>query len=791
MRCVETIDVATGKKFNMRAMVLWTINDFSARSSLSRQNNLCLPQKILKRPHKWRRLLDFNGKIKNEDPPRKFDWDDIMAQFARLPTCVKGKHPIIPRLVWVAECHVDKDPGVSASSELFTLAYGPTSTPISVNSCVVNGVRFIMHSRDERCTTQNSGICSPGEDEEMYFGQLEEILEFSYMSFKTVLFRVKWFDTSNKGRVKHVVIGNNITQILANGESFKNYQYILATQVKQCFYLEDIARRPLGWKVVEHVNHKKFSNRGVIVVEDDPDIIHVDNSSCLTLTTSLNDLEIAALHIDGQSFDVDTPPDIIDVDEDDDIIDDDVLPHDLTYSDDEDLVNVVDDDGMSADEARDHDGDSGGDDRPPPHQLAGGCRGNGTQKPNLGGRKGMMHTHKETRNLELRKIRDELGPQPIRFEWKDNATMLPLDDHSSHWANLLREIMREFPMHFGSWRSIPPERKAGVIEKIGTQFDLKRHMQSELWLEIKKGIDEHLGKIYTDNKSSLKRDCWGSRSIAALRVKQMQSSATQEYPSLIQTFFDTHTVEGVFLRDEDRRLYMLRLHGLGTYTGDQIMAMVRGGKQDGHILSLSVGWVLTGRGKDVLDVRAMSSDDRMSQKKQQAAPEADWVGPCGPHDVVEKNCRGMNPLLSDIFFPATCRQGILSSETCRWEKRVYVIGDSGGEVPKIVSLWKFHKDQSTTPHIASKTSFIEDKMCMSAIQLYKSLWLEGQGVPPRWEAVMKSSPSENVALLREKSIPSCFIAIVREGAVIDMFSSVFDREDWVSYCPVPCVFEFV
>ncbi|GJU81482.1 reverse transcriptase domain-containing protein [Tanacetum coccineum] len=31
---VETIDVATGQKFNMRAMVLWTINDFLARSSL-------------------------------------------------------------------------------------------------------------------------------------------------------------------------------------------------------------------------------------------------------------------------------------------------------------------------------------------------------------------------------------------------------------------------------------------------------------------------------------------------------------------------------------------------------------------------------------------------------------------------------------------------------------------------------------------------------------------------------------------------------------------------------------
>nr|GEY16735.1 hypothetical protein [Tanacetum cinerariifolium]GEY61792.1 hypothetical protein [Tanacetum cinerariifolium] len=32
---VETIDVATGLKFNMSAMVLWTINDFPSRSSLS------------------------------------------------------------------------------------------------------------------------------------------------------------------------------------------------------------------------------------------------------------------------------------------------------------------------------------------------------------------------------------------------------------------------------------------------------------------------------------------------------------------------------------------------------------------------------------------------------------------------------------------------------------------------------------------------------------------------------------------------------------------------------------
>nr|GFB13765.1 hypothetical protein [Tanacetum cinerariifolium] len=96
-------------------------------------------------------------------------------------------------------------------SELFALACGPILTPISVNYCVVKGVRFVVHSRDKRCTTQNSSICSPGgKDGEMYYG-----------------------------------------------EAFKDDQYILAPQVKQCFYLEDMARRQPHWKVVKHVNHKK------------------------------------------------------------------------------------------------------------------------------------------------------------------------------------------------------------------------------------------------------------------------------------------------------------------------------------------------------------------------------------------------------------------------------------------------------------------------------------------------------------------------------------------------------
>ncbi|GJV74391.1 hypothetical protein Tco_1505975 [Tanacetum coccineum] len=439
-----------------------------------------------------------------------------------------------------------------------------------------------------------------------------------------------------------------MTQIWAKGESFKDDQYIHATQVKQVFYLEEMVRRPPNWKVVEHVNHKKFSNEGVIVVKDDPDVIHFNNSYNLALSTSLNNLDFATLHIDGQSTDVDAPPDIIDVDEDEDIIDDeDALPHDLADSVDEDLVNVVDDDddvAMSSDVARGHGGDGGGDDRPPSHQAR------VPENPIwvAGKRAGCIPVRRPGNTFT-----DLHGPVPIRFEWNDRETLMPFGDHAAHWANYLGELVKELLTYYPSWRQ--------------TQFDLKPHMKFERWPKIYTGIQQHLQKIYNGNKSALKAQHWvqnpdmmtGLNDVSHQRRRpanisvtmrklpfgmipgtllgvlkiaktgqrarsyagrdpghllpfEIRCSATREYPSLIQTFFLVHTVGGVFLRDEDRALYeeMLRLQGQGfnTETGvpyieDDIMANVRKGKQRGH---------LPGVGRVSIIMKLFRSGDKMS-----------------------------------------------------------------------------------------------------------------------------------------------------------------------------------
>ncbi|GJX97750.1 pyruvate kinase [Tanacetum coccineum] len=124
----------------------------------------------------------------------------------------------------IRQRHVDndQDPEVSTTSELFALANGPSWTPVSVNSCGSLTNSMVVHSRDERTHIKNSGICSPGPDGEMYYGQLQEIIKFKYLLFKVALFRVKWFDTSNKGRkVNKLVLRNNMTQISGIREALK------------------------------------------------------------------------------------------------------------------------------------------------------------------------------------------------------------------------------------------------------------------------------------------------------------------------------------------------------------------------------------------------------------------------------------------------------------------------------------------------------------------------------------------------------------------------------------------
>nr|GEY31732.1 hypothetical protein [Tanacetum cinerariifolium] len=124
---------------------------------------------------------------------------------------------------------------------------------------------------------------------------------------------------------------------------------------------------------------------------------------------------------------------------------------------------------------------------------------------------------------------------------------------------------------------------------------------------------------------------------------QMETSATREYPSLIYIFFLKHTVGGAFLNPEDKALYdeMLRLQGLGSntptgvpYTEDEIMAIVRGGKQWGTFPVLKKHEKRLTKQVNMF-VRLFRSDNKFFQMLTQLESQPEYGGGSGSGECAD------------------------------------------------------------------------------------------------------------------------------------------------------------
>ncbi|GJW26393.1 hypothetical protein Tco_0040204, partial [Tanacetum coccineum] len=138
-------------------------------------------------------------------------------------------------------------------------------------------------------------------------------------------------------------------------------------------------------------------------------------------------------------------------------------------------------------------------------------------------------------------------------------------------------------------------------------FDLTPHIRYE------RGIEQHIAK----------------------------SDLNHEYPSLIQTFFDTHTHDGVFAQDDARIKYdeMVRLRDLGAnmplgrpYTEDEIMAQA----EIDEMLSSRDKTIDEGKEEQKREIdllrRVVMSDERMSQSlgwSDMAGSDRLWPGLAG------------------------------------------------------------------------------------------------------------------------------------------------------------------
>ncbi|KAF7841814.1 hypothetical protein G2W53_004112 [Senna tora] len=114
-----------------------------------------------------------------------------------------------------------------------------------------------FHTKDRalRRKTQNSGVLVKGDvsdTEKEYYGVLEDVYELNYIeNQKVYLFKCHWWDIAHFERGykvdKYGFVSVNTKRSLNTNESF-----VLASQAKQVFYLDDISDP--GWLVVVKTN---------------------------------------------------------------------------------------------------------------------------------------------------------------------------------------------------------------------------------------------------------------------------------------------------------------------------------------------------------------------------------------------------------------------------------------------------------------------------------------------------------------------------------------------------------
>ncbi|GJU89915.1 hypothetical protein Tco_1302338 [Tanacetum coccineum] len=197
---------------------------------------------------------------------------------------------------------------------------------------------------------------------------------------------------------------------------------------------------------------------------------------------------------------------------------------------------------MSADVARGHGGDGGGDDRPPPCQTFIG---------NLKTQQGRQ---------ESRQTENPRGNQEPRVK-EDYKSMGPTEDPG-------------VPDALPSWHKIEPEKKAGVMGNL-------RIIQPDGTHDVE-GIRSRPPPNIKQSDWDKQIDFWLDPKNAARAAQNAQNQAKSKEAMLRLRDLGPNTPTGV------------------PYTEDQIMAMVRKGKQRGHIYG--VGKVLSGQGRDVISI---------------------------------------------------------------------------------------------------------------------------------------------------------------------------------------------
>ncbi|KAL4032984.1 hypothetical protein IC575_006067 [Cucumis melo] len=149
-------------------------------------------------------------------------------------------------------------PKNSITPSLRWIAHEPSPDVATYSGYIINGYYYHTKRRDDIRRVQNSGVSitattmqvssskdkNPVMSDMTFYGVIREIWEIDYHQLSFILFKCDWVD--NRSGVKVDELGFTIVDLKRIGH--KSDSFILATQAKQVFYVQDSANPE--WSVV-------------------------------------------------------------------------------------------------------------------------------------------------------------------------------------------------------------------------------------------------------------------------------------------------------------------------------------------------------------------------------------------------------------------------------------------------------------------------------------------------------------------------------------------------------------
>ncbi|KAL0552008.1 hypothetical protein IC582_011101 [Cucumis melo] len=155
------------------------------------------------------------------------------------------------------------------SDNLKWIAHGSHPFVITYSGYVINGCRYHIKSSEKDRSVQNSGVSlvaktmqvssskdkNPVIGDMSFYGVIQEIWELNYNTFNVPVFKCDWVQNSGGVRIDEL----GYTLVFLNRVGHKSDSFILASQAKQVFYVEDPS--DVRWSVVLTPPQRDFEDR--------------------------------------------------------------------------------------------------------------------------------------------------------------------------------------------------------------------------------------------------------------------------------------------------------------------------------------------------------------------------------------------------------------------------------------------------------------------------------------------------------------------------------------------------